>query len=75
MKHTVAEHHLAGGASGLIIDVPGSDVVSIQVRFNSGFQFTDRKRYEVPHVMEHVLATVTQKHPEQNSFIVDAQRT
>jgi predicted Zn-dependent peptidase len=74
MKHTVSEHHLAGGAAGLVIDVPGSDVVSIQIRFNSGYQFADRKLYEVPHVMEHLLATVTQKHPQQNAFIIDAQR-
>jgi hypothetical protein len=29
MKHNVTEHHVAGGASGLVIDVPGSDVVSL----------------------------------------------
>jgi predicted Zn-dependent peptidase len=74
MKHKVSEQHLAGGASGLVIDVPGSDVVSLQVRFNSGFQFADQSKYEVPHVMEHVLATVTQKHPGPNEFIIDAQR-
>jgi predicted Zn-dependent peptidase len=74
MKHTVSEHHLEGGAAGLVIDVPGSDVVSLQVRFNSGFQFADPMAYEVPHVMEHVLATVTQKHPGPNEFIIDAQK-
>jgi predicted Zn-dependent peptidase len=74
MKHSVSEHHLAGGASGLVIDVPGSDVVSIQIRFNSGFQFANPDMYEVPHVMEHVLATVTKRHPGPNQFIIDAQK-
>src|SRR5205814_1094132 len=74
MKHRVIEHHVAGGASGLVIDVPGSDVVSLQVRFNSGFQFADRKLYEVPHVMEHLLATVTRKHPGPNQFYIEAQK-
>ena len=74
MKHTVYEHHLSGGASGLVIDVPGSDVVSLQVRFNSGFQFADQSVYEVPHVMEHVLANVTKKHPNPNQFIVQVQK-
>jgi predicted Zn-dependent peptidase len=74
LKHSVTEHHVSGGASGLVIDVPGSDVVSLQVRFNSGFQFADPKLYEVPHVMEHVLATVTQRHPGPNQFYIEAQK-
>jgi predicted Zn-dependent peptidase len=74
MKHTVTEHKLVSGAQGLVIDVPGSAVVNLQVRFDSGFQFADRKRYEVPHVMEHVLATVTQDHPGPNEFIIEAQK-
>jgi predicted Zn-dependent peptidase len=74
MKHKVIEHHVAGGASGLVIDVPGSQVVSLQVRFNSGFQFADHNFYEVPHVMEHLLATVTKKHPGPNEFYIEAQK-
>ncbi|MDB5178439.1 MAG: hypothetical protein JWN01_382 [Patescibacteria group bacterium] len=74
MKHSVAEHHVAGGASGLVVHVPGSDVVNLQVRFNSGFQFTDRKTYELPHVLEHLLATVTKKHPGPNEFHIEAQK-
>jgi predicted Zn-dependent peptidase len=74
MKHTVFEHHLSGGAAGLVIDVPGSDVVSLQVRFNSGFQFADQNVYEVPHVMEHVVANVTKKHSQPNQFIVQVQK-
>jgi len=74
MKHTVAEHHLAGGASGLVVHVPGSDVVSLQVRFNSGFQFVDHRTYELPHVLEHLLATVTRKHPGPNEFHIEAQK-
>jgi predicted Zn-dependent peptidase len=74
MKHNVREHHVAGGGSGLVIHVPGSHVVSLQVRFNSGFQFADRAHYEVPHVMEHLLATVTKKHPGPNEFYIEAQK-
>ncbi len=74
MKHAVYEHHLAGGASGLLIDVPGSEVVNLTVRFNSGYQFAAHDKYEVPHVMEHLLATVTKDHPGSNEFIIDAQK-
>jgi predicted Zn-dependent peptidase len=74
MKHKVSEHHLPGGVAGLVIDVPGSAVVSLQIRFNSGYQFSNPKRFEVPHVMEHLLATVTQKFPGPNEFIIEAQK-
>ncbi len=74
MKHTVTEYHLSGGAQGLIINVPSSDVVNILVRFNSGYQFADQSVYEVPHVMEHLLATVTRKYAGPNQFMIEAQK-
>lgn len=74
MKHRVREFELAGGARGLVIDVPGTAVVSLQLRFNSGFQFANAQRYEVPHVMEHLLATVTKNHPGPNEFHIEATK-
>jgi predicted Zn-dependent peptidase len=74
MKHAVHEHKLPSGACGLVVDVPGSAVVNVRVNFRSGFQFSDPRVYEVPHIMEHMLATVTKRHTEPNSFMIDAQK-
>jgi predicted Zn-dependent peptidase len=74
VKHTVHEHILGSGASGLIIDVPGSAVINIRVTFHSGFQFSDHSTYEVPHIMEHLLATVTKRHAKPNAFNIEAQK-
>jgi predicted Zn-dependent peptidase len=74
LKHTVHEYHVSGGASGLIINVPGSDVVSMQFRFNSGFQFASPKTYELPHVLEHLLASVTKRHPGPNEWNIEASK-
>lgn len=74
MKHTVHEYTLASGAQGLVVDVPGSAVVNVRVTFRSGFEFSDPRAYEVPHIMEHVLATVTKRHSEPNAFMIDAQK-
>jgi predicted Zn-dependent peptidase len=74
MKHVVHEHQLPSGASGLVIHVPGSAVVNIRVTFRSGFQYADPSSYEVPHIMEHLLATVTQKHSAPNAFMIEAQK-
>ena len=74
MKHAVTEHRLASGARGLVIDVPGSSVLNLEVRFNSGFSLGDMKHYELPHVLEHMLATVSQKYPQPNAFMIEAQK-
>ena len=74
MKHTVHEHRLASGAQGLVVNVPGSAVVNVRVSFRSGFQYSDPETYEVPHIMEHLLATVTKRHAEPNAFMIDVQK-
>ena len=48
--------------------------MSIRITFHSGFGFGERSVYEVPHVMEHLLATVTKEHSKPNAFIIDAQK-
>ena len=55
MKHTVNELVLKNGARGLIIDVPGAQVMSTQFHFRAGNRFVrDRSIYETAHVMEHM---------------------
>ncbi len=74
MKHQVSEHELSCKTKGLLIDVPGGDVFNILVRFNSGYQFADQSMYELPHIMEHLMATRTQKYPGSNEFMIEAQK-
>lgn len=74
MKHTVTEHVLSTGTHGLLIDVPGGDVFNILVKFNSGYQFADQSMYELPHVMEHLMATRSKKFPGPNEFMIEAQK-
>lgn len=72
MKHTVTEHQLTSGSKGLLIDVPGARVVNILVRFNSGYQFGDFNYFDVPHVLEHMLAGGgTKTHPRPNEYKIE----
>lgn len=57
MKHTAEEVPLRNGAKALLVRVPGSEVVSFSVNFLAGFAFADREKYELPHVMEHLMFT------------------
>jgi predicted Zn-dependent peptidase len=74
MNHTVTEHKLANGAQGLVVSMPGTNIVNIVLRFNSGFQFADRSRFEVPHVTEHLIGCGTKKYPQPNEFKIEVQK-
>lgn len=55
MKHTVSELILKNGARGLVIDVPGAQVMSTQFHFRAGNRFVrDKGIYETAHIMEHM---------------------
>lgn len=55
MKHTVHEISLKNGSRGLIIDVPGAQVMSTQFHFRAGYRFVrDKSIYETAHIMEHM---------------------
>lgn len=55
MKHTVSELILKNGARGLVIDVPGAQVMSTQFHFRAGNRFvSDKHIYETAHIMEHM---------------------
>lgn len=55
MKHTVNELILKNGARGLVIDVPGAQVMSTQFHFRAGNRFVrDKAIHETAHIMEHM---------------------
>jgi predicted Zn-dependent peptidase len=74
MKHTVTEHKLASGAQGLTVHVPASNIFRIIVRFNAGFQFADRDKYEVPHVVEHLMGCGSEGYPKPDEFKIEVER-
>ncbi|HSX45575.1 MAG TPA: pitrilysin family protein [Candidatus Saccharimonadia bacterium] len=74
MKHTVKEYKLANGAKGLVVNVPGTSVVAISMAFRAGYVFGDAKKYEVPHVMEHLMGSGTAKYPTALQFKVEVEK-
>ena len=55
MNHTVEEVRLKNGARGLLIDVPGATVMSMQFHFRAGNRYAKSKEIEqVAHIMEHM---------------------
>ncbi|HSX18299.1 MAG TPA: pitrilysin family protein [Candidatus Saccharimonadales bacterium] len=56
MKHTVDKVELKNGAKGLLIDVPGATVTSYELNFRAGEFLVPKRKWEVPHLMEHIVA-------------------
>jgi len=71
MKHTVTEHTLPTGTKGLLIDVPGSNVINIKLYFRAGYQFGDFAKYEAPHLIEHHVLNATKAFPKKNLIMAE----
>lgn len=74
MKHTVRELSLSNGARGLLIDVPDATVMSYQISFRAGEYLVDEKKWETPHVMEHLLLGANKKFPKARDFQAEFEK-
>ena len=74
MNHTVSEIKLANGAQGLFIDVPGATVMDLEFNFRAGEYLVDRRKWEVPHLMEHVLLGANQLIPKARAFQAEFEK-
>ena len=69
MQHTVKEIKLKNGSRGLIIDVPGSQIVEYHLVFGGGFHAAPKGKLHLPHLLEHFLvAGVNEVYPTQRKF-------
>lgn len=69
MKHKVNEIQLKNGARGLLIDVPGASVTTYELNFRAGEFLVPRKKWEVPHLLEHVIASGSnESYPDRQVF-------
>lgn len=74
MKHTVSEVVLKNGARGLLIHVPGAPVMTLDINFRAGEYLVDEKKWEVPHLMEHVLLGANELIPKARDFQAELEK-
>lgn len=74
MKHTVKELVLDNGARGLLIDVPDASVMSFQISFRAGEFLVTDKKWETPHVMEHLLLGANKDFPKARDFQAEFEK-
>jgi predicted Zn-dependent peptidase len=74
MKHSVTEVKLANGVSGLLIHVPEASVMNIEFNFRAGEYLVEKKKWETPHLMEHVLLGANAQHPKARLFQAEFEK-
>lgn len=69
MNHTATEVRLRNGARGLLIDVPGATVMSMQFHFRAGNRYAKSKDIEqVAHIMEHMAFGANARYRSEAAF-------
>lgn len=74
MKHTVSELVLKNGAKGLLVHVPDATVMSFEINFRAGEYLVDEKKWETPHLMEHILLGANEKFPKARLFQAEIEK-
>ncbi|MGH7157008.1 MAG: M16 family metallopeptidase [Candidatus Saccharimonadales bacterium] len=74
MRHTVTEVELNNGAKGLLINVPGATVMDFEFNFRAGEYLVDKTKWEVPHLMEHVLLGANEFIPKARAFQAEFEK-
>lgn len=72
MNHTIEEVKLKNGARGLLINVPGATVMSMQFHFRAGNRYAKNKDIEqVAHIMEHMAFGANARFRSEAAFEAD----
>src|ERR1700722_8681331 len=74
MKHTTTEVKLKNGAKGLLIDIPDAIVMSFELNFRAGEYLVEEKKWETPHLMEHMLLGANERYPKARLFQAEIEK-
>jgi predicted Zn-dependent peptidase len=74
MRHTVTEVKLKNGSRGLLIHVPDASVMTFDINFRAGEYLVEPHKWEVPHLMEHVLLGANELIPKARDFQAELEK-
>lgn len=74
MRHTVHEIKLKNGARGLLVNVPDASVMTFDFNFRAGEYLVTPDKWEVPHLMEHVLLGANELIPRSRDFQAELEK-
>jgi predicted Zn-dependent peptidase len=65
---------LDNGARGLLVHVPAAEVMTFEIYFRAGEYLVDPAKWEVPHLMEHVLLGANERIPNARQFKAELEK-
>ncbi len=74
MRHRVSEVRLRNGAQGLLLHVPNASVMTFDINFRAGEYLVRPNKWEVPHLMEHVLLGANELIPRARDFQAELEK-
>jgi len=74
MKHITSEITLRNGARGLFVHIPDATVMTFDFNFRAGEYLVDPQKWEVPHLMEHVLLGANELIPKARDFQAELEK-
>jgi predicted Zn-dependent peptidase len=74
VRHTASEIRLNNGAHGLFIHIPDASVMTFDLNFRAGEYLVEPKKWEVPHLMEHVLLGANELYPRAREFQAELEK-
>jgi len=74
VRHTVTEIKLKNGAKGLLVHVPDASVMTFDINFRAGEYLVEPNKWEVPHLMEHVLLGANELIPRARDFQAELEK-
>ncbi|MEI7682978.1 MAG: insulinase family protein [Candidatus Saccharibacteria bacterium] len=74
MKHSVTEIKAKNGARGLLVHIPDASVMTFDFNFRAGEYLVDRRIWETPHLMEHLLLGANEMIPKARTFQAEFEK-
>ncbi|GAC1500829.1 MAG: hypothetical protein NVS1B10_04700 [Candidatus Saccharimonadales bacterium] len=74
MRHSVTEIKLKNGAQGLMVHIPNASVMTFDFNFRAGEYLVEPDKWEVPHLMEHVLLGANELIPKARDFQAELEK-
>jgi predicted Zn-dependent peptidase len=74
VRHTVSEVNLKNGGQGLFIHIPSASVMTVDINFRAGEYLVEPNKWEIPHLMEHVLLGANELLPRARDFQAELEK-
>jgi predicted Zn-dependent peptidase len=74
VRHTVNELILNNGIRGLFVHIPNASVMTFDFNFRAGEYLVEPDKWEVPHLMEHVLLGANELIPRARDFQAELEK-